>query len=153
MRKPEIGALVLAVALVVVAGIWFEAELRDELVLTARWATVADAIDGGMLVRGWLPPQIPRDATNLVERRDLDTNHVFGVFSVDESQRLSRWRVPLEFARLLSTAGVILSDPRIEVLKGASDFAAACDAAYDSFAVVIDRRSGHGLFWNQAHCE
>ncbi len=129
--------------------------MRAELTVTSRWATIADALDGGMFARGWLPRQLPRDATNLVERHDLDTNYIFGVFSSDPSQSLAPGRLPAEFGQLAKSAAEELGDSRIEELRTGSDFAVVCEtkSGHESFAIVIDRRSGNGLFWNWAHCD
>ena len=67
----------------------------------ATYATYADAERDGAVRRGWIPPYVPRSATDIAEVHDLDVN----------SQRL-RFRAPVEDLRVLGAGmrGVALSD-------------------------------------------
>jgi hypothetical protein len=45
------------------------AQQREE-----RYATYNDAVEQGAVRRGWIPAYVPRNATNIAEVHDLDTN-------------------------------------------------------------------------------
>jgi hypothetical protein len=47
----------------------------------SSFATYAEAEAAGMFKAGWLPSYLPKSATNIEERHDIDTNNVWASFS------------------------------------------------------------------------
>ena len=67
----------LALALAATAG---AAACRDLEVVTASYATLAEARASGALERGWLPRGTPAGAHDIREAHDLDSNRRWGLF-------------------------------------------------------------------------
>jgi hypothetical protein len=54
---------------------------RDLDVVTASYATLAEAEAEGAVERGWVPPGLPPGTHELREAHDLDSNRRWGLFS------------------------------------------------------------------------
>lgn len=61
------------------------AACRDADVVTASYATLAEARQAGAIDRGWVPPLVPPGAHDLREAHDLDASRRWGLFSFVES--------------------------------------------------------------------
>lgn len=145
------------VGLALVAALFVSRQVAESrsLAASSRWASVADALDAGLGVRGWLPEQIPPDASQIAEWHDLDTNDLCGVFSL-----------PLPVPERTSAGGATkgnspahlgsacrqLADPRLETLRGATSNLTSCNSRSGTI-VVIDTGSGVGGYWNVERCE
>ena len=54
---------------------------RDIEVVTATYATLAEARQAGAIANGWMPQGLPEGAHDIREAHDLDTNRRWGLFS------------------------------------------------------------------------
>jgi hypothetical protein len=54
---------------------------RDVAVVTASYATLAEAQAAGAIERGWIPGVVPPGAHDIREAHDPDTNRRWGLFS------------------------------------------------------------------------
>ena len=54
---------------------------RDLDVVTASYATLAEARKAGAIERGWVPAGLPEGAYELREAHDLDSSRRWGLFS------------------------------------------------------------------------
>jgi hypothetical protein len=59
---------------------------RDLEVMTASYATLAEARSAGAIERGWVPEGLPEGTYELREAHDLDTNRRWGLFSFPQRQ-------------------------------------------------------------------
>jgi hypothetical protein len=58
---------------------------RNSDVVTASYASVAEAREAGAIAHGWIPEGIPPGAHDLREAHDLDTNRHWGLFNFLQS--------------------------------------------------------------------
>jgi hypothetical protein len=75
----------LVVAIVLSAGV--SAACRNIDVVTASYATLAEARAAGAVQRGYVPDGIPPGAHDLREAHDLDTNRRWGLFGFPANER------------------------------------------------------------------
>lgn len=71
----RLAALAGLIALLPAAG------CRDLDVVTASYATLAEAIQAGAVERGWVPRDLPSGTRELREAHDLDSNRRWGLFN------------------------------------------------------------------------
>jgi hypothetical protein len=91
MTRGLIGVLlILAAAGIVSAFLWY-LRLTEGERQTHSFATHSELQASGLIERGWVPPWIPRSATQIEEAHDLDT-----------SRARMRFRVPVEDARTMT---------------------------------------------------
>lgn len=83
---------------------------RDLDVVTASYATLAEAEAAGAVERGWVPQGLPPGTHELREAHDLDSNRRWGLFSFPpaQSDALRSLLTPEE----MSLAGVRCDIPR-----------------------------------------
>lgn len=74
------------ILLVLVLGAIGAAACRDLEVVTASYATLAEARAAGAMDRGWVPEGLPRGSYELREAHDPDTNRRWGLFSFPPTQ-------------------------------------------------------------------
>jgi len=60
---------------------------RNLDVVTASYATLAQARAAGAIERGWVPEGLPEGSYELREAHDLDSNRRWGLFSFPQAQR------------------------------------------------------------------
>ena len=60
---------------------------RDIDVVTASYATLAEARKAGAIERGWIPAGLPDGSHGLREAHDLDSNRRWGLFSFSAADR------------------------------------------------------------------
>ncbi len=68
----------------------------------AAYPDVAAAEVAGAFARGWLPALLPRDATNIAEVHDLDTNETWACFDMPRGTDLLRENLRLAKAQRVS---------------------------------------------------
>jgi hypothetical protein len=72
--------------LVLVLGAIGADACRDLEVVTASYATLAEARAAGAVQRGWVPEGLPAGTHELREAHDLDSNRRWGLFSFPPAQ-------------------------------------------------------------------
>ena len=131
---------------------------RNLEVVTASYATLADARAAGAIERGWVPEGLPEGTYELREAHDLDSNRRWGLFSFPPAERdaLRALLQPEE----MSLAGVSVEIPgRIEwwpiLLRGVLDHEQirttglkAHRAARDDLVFVVNWEQGRAYYWN-----
>ena len=102
--------------------------------------------------RGWLPPMLPRSATEIHEWHDLDTNLCFGSFRFDPRERSllvvnlrSGIRRPIQIDRDPSFASPLPRDPSERQLTTAG-FEFYSEQRFD---LAINWKAGIAYFWNR----
>ena len=118
---------------------------------TKHFENVDAAKKEGLIDKGWIPPFIPQDATDIVVSGDLDSAIVVGSFISKDSDNVGRncsnapdsFRVPyyaigwLESTAVADTAGALKS-------KGYELFECA-----DAFDLAYRKSMHHYYYWNR----
>jgi hypothetical protein len=89
-------------------------------VMATSYVTYAEAERAGAVTRGWIPPFVPRSATDIREVHDLDTNEQWLRFSVpagDTSVALGATLLPLSEARQLARTPPSVMGPWLPELR------------------------------------
>lgn len=117
------------------------------------YVDMAAAEAGGAVMRGWVPPFLPRGATEIREAHEIETGETWGRFRLDDTERR-------EFARTLVPATVAqvgrVRSPRLgwwpEVLEGELNDERVRQAGYVVFRkkevfLAFDEQHGYVYFW------
>jgi hypothetical protein len=145
------------VILVAVAA--FATGCGDLDVVTAAYATRAEAEQAGAVERGWVPAAVPPDAHDLREAHDLDTNRTWGLFNFPpaDARTLRAQLQPDEIA----VSGLECDIPgRIEwwpvLLRGTLDAdrikAAGLQpyrARQQDLIVIVNWKQGRAYYWRR----
>jgi hypothetical protein len=136
------------------------ASCRNLDVVTASYATLAEAERAGAVDRGWMPPGLPPGAYDIREAHDLDSNRRWALFSFPASQSAAL-RGLLETSEA-SLSGQICDAPgRIEwwpiVLRGSLDAERitatglrAYRSADGSLLFAVNWNQGRAYYWTPA---
>ena len=145
-------------AMVAFAALAAVSACRDLDVVTASYATLADARQSGAVERGWIPEGLPEGAYELREAHDLDSNRRWGLFSFPAEERAALQALlrPDE----TSLEGVRCDiPPRIEwwpvILRGELDAERirvtglrAYRAARGDLLFLVQWNQGRAYYWN-----
>lgn len=77
----------------------------------ATYADMRAATRDAAMERGWFPPIVPDDATDLHERHNLDTNHTIGCFTATSG--LAEVRSSLSARSASTVPGPVVADPSL----------------------------------------
>ena len=139
------------------AAVCIVSACRNLDVVTASYATLAQARAAGAIERGWVPEGLPEGSYELREAHDLDTNRRWGLFSFPPAER-EALRALLEPAEV-SLTGVSVDIPsRIEwwpvLLRGALDHEQikttglkAHRAVQGDLLFVVNWEQGRAYYW------
>ena len=147
-------ALVLAAV-----GMAISSGCRNVDVVTASYATLAEAQQAGAIDRGWMPKGLPQGAYEIREAHDLDSNRRWGLFNFHESD-VEAMRAMLQ-PEEITLAGVSCDIPgRVEwwpvLLRNTLDperIKAAGLQSYrsrnDSLIVVLNWNQRRAYYWSR----
>ena len=134
---------------------------RNSDVVTAAYATLAEAEAAGAVERGWLPAGLPRSVHDLREAHDLDTNRRWGLFDFAPDERPA-----LEALLAVPEDGAWMQDLRCDIpariewwpvlLRGAIRPDALKEAGLDAYrgregglVLVVNWKQGRAYYWSE----
>lgn len=134
---------------------------RDSDVVTAAYATLAEAEAAGAVERGWVPPGLPPSAQDLREAHDLDTNRRWGLFNFapQDASILARQLVAPDDSAWMQTLRCTIP-ARIEwwpgLLRGAVSPEAIRNAGLEAYrtrdtrlVVMVNWKQGRAYYWGE----
>jgi hypothetical protein len=143
---------------ILIAATGVSAGCGDLDVVTAAYATRAEAEQAGAVERGWVPAAVPAGAHDLREAHDLDTNRTWGLFSFAPTDA-EALRAQLQ-PDAIAVSGLECDIPgRIEwwpvLLRGTLDadrIKAAGLQAYrarqQNLIVIVNWKQGRAYYWS-----
>jgi hypothetical protein len=144
----------------VLATIVAQTACRDQDVVTASYATLAEAREAGALTRGEIPAGVPDGAYEIRTASDLDAPRKWGLFNFrPQDEAALRALLTAEEASLAGVSCDI--PPRIEwwpvLLRGSIDAEQAKAAGLQSYrskqgdlVVVVNWKQGRAYYWTAA---
>lgn len=113
------------------------------------WSTAAEAIEDGYVDKGWIPAWIPRDATEIRETHNLDSNASALSFSIPgrDVLRLPPRCVPVAYADTVPATLRRRWWPDEQTLREDYTFFRCPADAADYVFVAVDRAGRRVLHW------
>ncbi len=97
------GVVLVLITLALGAAYWLavEADIQH-----SRYATLSDARDDGLFLRGWIPDLLPPSTSNLIETHSVDTNQRCATFDFSDEE-VAAFVAALESAGFRSTPDAV----------------------------------------------